>query len=114
MEQLASLLQPSQNTYTLTLLHDLWERRDDLGFVLLDASALAELAAALPEHETAQTPYIPPRIWLYQVTRLRALLDDFNAHSQQIEDCFMFCHSMGTARDATETDPARRSTADLN
>lgn len=91
VEQLASLLQPSQNTYTLTLLHDLWERRDDLGFVLLDASALAELAAALPEHETAQTPYIPPRIWLYQVTRLRALLDDFNAHSQQIEDCFMFC-----------------------
>ncbi|WDJ98487.1 hypothetical protein JH262_02000 [Xanthomonas campestris pv. incanae] len=91
IDQLGTLLQPSQSTYTLTLLHDIWEHREDLGFFLLDANALARLAAALPGHEPAQTPYIPPRIWLYQVNRLRALLDDFNSHRHKIEDCFLFC-----------------------
>lgn len=114
VEQLAHILQPSQNTYALTLLHDLWEQREELGFVLLDAKALADLTAALPDHETAQTPYIPPRIWLYQVNRLRSLLDDFITHRQQIEECFTFClnayaQNMGSLEIAcSRTMPRRR------
>ncbi len=49
------------------------------------------LSARLPTHEKSQTPYIPPRIWLYQVNRLRACLEDFANHAEQIEECFMFC-----------------------
>ncbi|HEY8585434.1 MAG TPA: hypothetical protein VIL60_01755 [Rhodanobacter sp.] len=90
-ERVAAAMQPSQSSYALTLLHDLWEQREALGFVLLDATGLKDLAAALPNHETAQTPYIPPRIWLYQVNRLRAFLDDFLKHGQKIEECYRFC-----------------------
>jgi hypothetical protein len=75
----------------LTLLHALFEQRDQLGFVLLDREGLSRLEAALPDYEKRQTPYIPPRIWTYQVNRLRAFLDDFLAHRQGIEDCFQFC-----------------------
>ncbi|MDW8841962.1 hypothetical protein ORA50_17200 [Pseudomonas carnis] len=36
-------------------------------------------------------PYIPPRIWRYQVTRLRECLDDFLSHREQVEACYRFC-----------------------
>ena len=71
-------------------MHDLWHHREALGFVLFDDSGLRRLAAALPDHEARQTPYIPPRIWLYQVARLRECLDDFLAHKEKIEACFQF------------------------
>lgn len=37
----------------------------------------------MPDHQKLQTPYIPPRIWHYQITRLRECLDDFLAHRGQ-------------------------------
>jgi hypothetical protein len=90
-ERIARELQKSQTAYALTLLHDLFEIREFLGFTLFDTSGLKRLAAAFPDHEAAQTPYIPPRIWLYQMSRLRVFLDDFLDHRRQIEDCFRFC-----------------------
>jgi hypothetical protein len=38
-----------------------------------------------------QTAYIPPRIWVYQISRLRECLNDFLEHRERIEDCFKFC-----------------------
>lgn len=76
-DRLPEVLQASRSGEFLTLLHDLYERRDALGFTLLDRGGLARLAAAMPDHQKAQTPYIPPRIWHYQITRLRECLDDF-------------------------------------
>ena len=75
----------------LTMLHELHAAREHLGFTLLDKEGLRRMEAALPEHENRQTAYIPPRIWLYQVGRLRTFLDDFNAHREGIEACYMFC-----------------------
>jgi hypothetical protein len=75
----------------LTLLHALYEQREHIGFILLDREALTRLEAALPNHEKRQTAYVPPRIWAYQVTRLRLFLDDFHFHREQIESCFHFC-----------------------
>lgn len=84
-------LGPSVAVDALTILHALYEQREQLGFTLLDREELIHLEASLPEHEVRQTPYIPPRIWTYQVNRLRAFLDDFQAHQEGIESCYQFC-----------------------
>jgi len=72
-------------------MHELYASRGAVGFTLLDSSSLTRLAALFPAHQTAQTPYIPPRIWRYQVTRLRECLDDFLSHREQVEACYRFC-----------------------
>lgn len=90
-DRLAGVTLTSRASEFLALLHELYERRDALGFTLLDRGGLSRLAASLPEHQTSQTAYIPPRIWHYQVTRLRECLDDFLAHRGPIEECFRFC-----------------------
>lgn len=90
-DRLPDVVQASRAGEFLALLHELYERREALGFTLLDRRGLARLAASMPAHQTTQTPYIPPRIWHYQVTRLRECLDDFLAHREQVEECFRFC-----------------------
>lgn len=90
IDRLPSVLQVSRAGELLGLLHELYERRDALGFVLLDRGGLARLAASIPEHQTAQTAYIPPRIWTYQVSRLRECLDDFLEHRKAFEACYRF------------------------
>ncbi|MEC4240611.1 hypothetical protein [Pseudomonas sp. DSV-1] len=90
-ERIPSFLNTSRKTEFLTLMHELYASRDAVGFTLLDPSSLTRLAALFPAHHTAQTPYIPPRIWRYQVTRLRECLDDFLSHREQVEACYRFC-----------------------
>ncbi|WP_240326708.1 hypothetical protein [Pseudomonas syringae] len=89
-DRLPVVLQASRAAEFLALLHELYERRDALGFTLLDRAGLARLAASIPDHHKLQTPYIPPRILHYQITRLRECLDDFLAHRNQVEECFRF------------------------
>lgn len=85
-ERLASELPAARGEFALALLHMLYEQRDDLGFTLLDFDGLRRLEACLSRPpENSQTAYIPPRIWAYQVTRLRTVLDDFNLHAEQLE-----------------------------
>ncbi|CAM4329767.1 Integrase [Comamonas aquatilis] len=90
VDQIAARIPSSKYSYVIGLLHDLYDARDSLGFVLLDREGISRLVAATPIHSKEQTPYIPPRIWAYQVTRLRSFLDDFLEHRQQIEECFGF------------------------
>lgn len=90
-DRIPSVLASSQADVALTWLHYLYDRRDTLGFTLLDRNGLTRLEAALPDHENRQHAYIPPRIWTYQVMRLRACLDDFLAHRKQFEACYRFC-----------------------
>jgi hypothetical protein len=90
-ERIPAFLRTSRQTEFLTLMHELYASRDVVGFTLLDSGSLTRLAALFPNHHTAQTPYIPPRIWRYQVTRLRECLDDFLSHREQVEACYRFC-----------------------
>lgn len=104
-DQLPLSLAPSQAESVLALLHVLYEQRNELGFTLLDREGLRRLESALPNHEPRQTPYIPPRIWAYQITQLRAFLDDFHAHRDKIEACYHFCldayaHNCGSLAEA--------------
>lgn len=108
LEQVPSVVAPSIYDAVMAQLHRLFDARDTLGFVLVDAEGLKRLAAMRPTHEEVQTPYIPPRIWTYQVNRLRECLDDFLAHRQQVEDCYQFCvdayaHNYGSLQLALTT-----------
>ncbi|MDD1975969.1 hypothetical protein [Pseudomonas tussilaginis] len=75
----------------ITLCHQIWESREDLGFHLLSPTDLQQFANKVDNKPREQTAYIPPRIWGYQVSRLKACLDDFNQHSDQIIECYKFC-----------------------
>ena len=87
--KLAAALPAARGSYALTLLHFLYEQRHELGFVILDSEALRRLASYLPPApEREQTEYIPPRIWAYQVSQLRAVLEDFHRHADKIEACY--------------------------
>ncbi|WP_321927908.1 hypothetical protein [Paraburkholderia guartelaensis] len=45
----------------------------------------------MEDDDPVQTAYIPPRIWTYQVLRLRKCLDDFLEHKDKLRDCYNFC-----------------------
>lgn len=110
LEQIPGVLSPSGYTPAIYRLHKLLDARDKLGFVLVDVQGLKRLAAAAPDREVVQTAYIPPRIWAYQVTRLKDCLDDYLAHRQAVEDCFNFCadaysQNYGTLSAALEATP---------
>lgn len=91
MDKVALALAPSTFDNVITILHQLLDARDDLGFCLFDKAGLARLATFLPVHQSKQTPYIPPRIWSYQVSRLRECLTDYLEHRARVEACFQFC-----------------------
>lgn len=90
-EQIPSRLNASTARFVFLLLHDLLAQHDKIGFTLLDREGLRKLEAALPDNNRSQTPYIPPRIWTYQIRRLRNFLDDFHAHKEKIIECYHFC-----------------------
>lgn len=89
--KLAEVIPASGSANLLTYLHELYGSRKSLGFTLLDKNGLVLLASLLPEHDRRQTPYIPPRIWKYQVTRLANCLSEFMSHREQVEACYRFC-----------------------
>lgn len=90
MEQLVEFLAPGTANEALTLFHEFWCVREIIGFTLLTERNLEQLSAMLPEHETQQTPYIPPRIWLYQIETLHAFLQDFICHEEKIIAFYRF------------------------
>lgn len=115
IEKLASVLPNARGAMALVALHLLYEHRDDLGFIILDAEGIRRLASRLPcAKDSSQTPYIPPRIWIYQVGRLREVLDEFNSHRQQIELCYQkvldaYARSYGSIRRARDSVDRRPS-----
>lgn len=91
LDQVAASFPPSGFDTAITILHELLDAREHLGFCLLSRDGLARLSKLMPTHEARQTPYIPPRIWSYQLTRMRECLEDYATHRPQIEACFGFC-----------------------
>ncbi|MCG5078589.1 hypothetical protein [Paraburkholderia tagetis] len=100
----------------LVTLDRLLRVREKIGFTLLDEAGISRLSKAFQDgkEDVEQTAYIPPRIWTYQVRRLRECLDDFLKHRQQVEDCFNFCvdayaHNFGSLSCALGHEGARDS-----
>lgn len=108
--KLPQVITPCVFNVAIFELSRLLDARSSLGFVLLDQNGLKQLASAKPGHNIEQTEYIPPRIWAYQVKRLRECLDDYLANRRQVEDCFKFCieayaHNYGSLTVALTSKP---------
>lgn len=91
IDKVAKSLRKSKFERILTLLHELYEAREELGFSIIDRDGIARLARLAPKHEIEQTPYIPPRIWAYQLKRVRECLDEYLQHKDQVDACFNYC-----------------------
>lgn len=91
LDQIPSVMTPGTANHLLTEFHRFYDARTQIGFLILDTDGLKRLATARRDHIKVQTPYIPPRIWVYQVNRLRECLDDFLRHHDQLKACYMFC-----------------------
>ncbi|WP_147487716.1 hypothetical protein [Burkholderia pseudomallei] len=91
VERLPEVIASSKWEETIAVFHRLYDAREALGFTIIDATALRRLTEVAKDHWGVQTPYIPPRIWVYQVGRLRECLEDFLTHREKIEACFHFC-----------------------
>lgn len=114
ISEFAASISSSRGPGLLTLIHDVWERRELLGFYILDTAGLQILSQEMPIHLSSQTPYIPPRIWEYQIARLREGLQDFLAHRSQIEACYQRClelyaQSCGSLAEACRNPSAHRN-----
>lgn len=75
----------------ISCLVQLFEAREHLGFIIVDKKGMNILNENLCNVEATQTAYIPPRIWSYQVLRLRKCLEDFVEHKEKIIECYDFC-----------------------
>ncbi|MNZ44558.1 Phage integrase family protein [compost metagenome] len=91
IDELAEEVAPSSAALLVIELHRLWDAREYIGLYIMDINAIQRLRNKLPEHQLEQTPYIPPRIWSYQIQRLKSCLDEFIFHKSQVEACFDFC-----------------------
>lgn len=91
IDKVAAKLAASNFYKAIAILHDLLNVREQLGFCLLNEDGLARLAKLQPDHVKEQTPYIPPRIWAYQLERLRECLQDYTEYHERIENCFRYC-----------------------
>lgn len=109
IDELAKKVPRSEYDLTIVVFHRLWDSREITGFTILTPAGIKRLAALKPPaRDIVQTAYIPPRIWKYQLERLRSCIDDFLRYQQQIEDCFNYClgayiHNFGSIEKALST-----------
>ena len=89
--QLPSCFTSSIYAQAIALLHKVWDARDLLGFTLIDPQGIRLLVENSPTHDNVQTAFIPPRIWLHQVQRLRLCLDEYLEQREHVEECFSAC-----------------------
>ncbi|WP_233888064.1 hypothetical protein [Paraburkholderia flagellata] len=107
---LETALEKINGTFASTALcvfHQLFEHRNEIGFIIFDRCALKTISDSANFGEKfGQTAYIPPRIWTYQLNRLRECLDDFIRHADDVSKCFNYCldayvRSYGSLKNAT-------------
>lgn len=57
-------------------------------FIFIDEKVIKFLASQIPKWEPIQTPYIPPRIWNYQINRFYECIEDYLDHEKKINKAF--------------------------
>lgn len=89
--EIADLINNYNANDTIRLMHEIYERRDVLGFYIFNRDQLIKIQGQISQHLEKQTPYIPPRIWKYQISRLKECISDFTIHKDKIFKCYDFC-----------------------
>lgn len=90
-ELLITTLNPRTLNRLTFHLHSIYENRQEIGFYVLNPSQIEILNSKIEKTNSKQTPYIPPRIWRYQVLRLREFIDDFLSIESNLKDCLSDC-----------------------
>lgn len=84
-------LSPNQGRLLLQVLDELFVAREQIGFHILDAAQIRELAKRIPPYESKQHAYIPERIYGSLIGRCHQFLTDYTAHRQGFESLFAHC-----------------------
>ena len=84
VRQFATQLRGSHADTLLIELQSLLTFSDQVGFLVFDKKSLILFSQNLPDHVRRQTAYIPPRIWAYQLARLKKYLSDFLHHKSKL------------------------------
>lgn len=90
-DQLASVLAPSKVSIVMSMLFELYNARETLGFTIIDINRIRDISKSAPKHVKRQHAYIPPRLWMYQIRRCREMLESFLEHREQFEALFSYC-----------------------
>ncbi len=77
--------------HLITYLHDINFNSDKLGFNILDQNGMKVFTEHLKINDSTQTAYIPPRIWSYQLLRLKECLDDYLENKEKFSNFFKYC-----------------------
>ncbi|WP_124515852.1 hypothetical protein [Burkholderia ubonensis] len=94
MDQVPGLfVNANERAIILIHLERMQRAKNEIGFSIVDESGITRISKAFAkanevDEDVEQTAYIPPRIWTYQVQRLRECLDDFLKHKNNIEECY--------------------------
>lgn len=72
-------------------LYDISINADQLGFNILDENGMKVFNEHINIKESTQTAYIPPRIWSYQLIRLKECLDDYLENKEKLAKFFKYC-----------------------
>jgi hypothetical protein len=64
--------------------------KEHLGFEFLDTQSITRIFELAANKENTQTPYIPERIWRYQITRLQHAIQEFNTNQKNIKQLFSY------------------------
>lgn len=90
IESLGEKIKPSRLDEVVSVLHKLYDQRDQLGYTILDRPGISRLCACVSSHEEHQTPYIPPRIWNYVLYRCKEFIEQYLLNIEGIEGCFEY------------------------
>ena len=86
---ISNALKCSRYNEYINKLHKLLLYSEELGFTIADKKTIEFFVASnITTREIVQHPYIPPRIWSYQVSRLNECIDDFIQHKEAIKNAF--------------------------
>lgn len=90
VESYSQKIAPTGYSIAIATFHTIFQFRSKIGFELLNEKAIIQLISLEPKNksDTIQTPYIPPRIWNYQLSRVNEFLDDFIHYENKIIELY--------------------------
>ena len=85
---LGRTLSGSRFNEALVMLHRFNFYSEEIGLQIASDKLLKFLSGYSHKHQAIQTPYMPPRIWEYQINRLSEILEKFDSKKENVAKVF--------------------------
>lgn len=89
--KISGVVHKSKLAVVMSMLFELYNAREFLQFQILPPEQLQAIIKSAPAVAKRQHPYIPPRLWLYQMGRCRKMLEEFNSRRPDFETLYQRC-----------------------